>query len=202
MPLSSYVLDNGLLVIDTQADKLHICSAEPATYSDVLSLTLGNKNFGVGAVTGVPASYGAGQRVTVNPVNDGVETAAGTAISWAVVDSANSRLHAAGPLGTSMALGGSSVWKTPAFNINMPTRAGLDTATVAWINAVAASGGQVSVSRQSVVNNLVVGLKIDGVWNKFDRLWMLARQRKTTVSAVANDLLDKNLPRWKVERAS
>jgi hypothetical protein len=34
-----------------------------------------------------------------------------------------------------------------------------------------------------------------------DRLWMLARQRKTTVSAVANDLLDKALPRWEVKRA-
>jgi hypothetical protein len=35
-----------------------------------------------------------------------------------------------------------------------------------------------------------------------DRLWMLARQRRTTVSAVANDLLDKALPRWEVKRAS
>src|SRR4051794_37582105 len=33
-----------------------------------------------------------------------------------------------------------------------------------------------------------------------DRLWLLARQRRTTVSAVANDLLDKALPRWKMER--
>jgi hypothetical protein len=33
-----------------------------------------------------------------------------------------------------------------------------------------------------------------------DRLWLLARQRKTTVSAVANDLLDKALPRWRMER--
>jgi hypothetical protein len=31
-------------------------------------------------------------------------------------------------------------------------------------------------------------------------LWLLARRRKTTVSAVANDLLDKALPRWRMER--
>jgi hypothetical protein len=37
----------------------------------------------------------------------------------------------------------------------------------------------------------------DGV---HDRLWLLARQRRTTVSAVAADILDKNLPRFKVER--
>jgi hypothetical protein len=33
-----------------------------------------------------------------------------------------------------------------------------------------------------------------------DRLWLLARQKRTTVSAVATELLDKNLPRWRVER--
>lgn len=33
-----------------------------------------------------------------------------------------------------------------------------------------------------------------------DRLWFLARQRKTTVSAVANDLLDKALPRFELKR--
>lgn len=35
-----------------------------------------------------------------------------------------------------------------------------------------------------------------------DRLWMLARQRKQTVSAVLNDLLDKQLPRWEVKRVN
>jgi hypothetical protein len=34
-----------------------------------------------------------------------------------------------------------------------------------------------------------------------DRLWVLARQRKqTTVSAVAGDVLDRNLPRLRIER--
>lgn len=33
-----------------------------------------------------------------------------------------------------------------------------------------------------------------------DRLWLLARQRKQTVSAVVNDLLDKGLPRWELKR--
>lgn len=33
-----------------------------------------------------------------------------------------------------------------------------------------------------------------------DRLWLLSRQRKTTVSAVANELLDKALPRWELKR--
>jgi hypothetical protein len=33
-----------------------------------------------------------------------------------------------------------------------------------------------------------------------DRLWLLARQRKQTVSAVADDLLNKALPRWDLKR--
>jgi hypothetical protein len=33
-----------------------------------------------------------------------------------------------------------------------------------------------------------------------DRLWMLARQRRQSVSAVANDLLDTSLPRWVVKK--
>lgn len=33
-----------------------------------------------------------------------------------------------------------------------------------------------------------------------DRAWQLARQRKTTVSAVINEALDKTLPRWRIER--
>lgn len=32
-----------------------------------------------------------------------------------------------------------------------------------------------------------------------DRLWLLARKRKTTVSAVAADILDRNLPRLRIE---
>ncbi len=33
-----------------------------------------------------------------------------------------------------------------------------------------------------------------------DRLWLLARQRRTSVSTVAAEILDRNLPRYRVER--
>lgn len=32
-----------------------------------------------------------------------------------------------------------------------------------------------------------------------DRLWLLARQRRVSVSAVAAEILDKNLPHFRVE---
>ena len=33
-----------------------------------------------------------------------------------------------------------------------------------------------------------------------DRLWLLARQRRTSVSTVAAEILDRNLPRYRIER--
>jgi hypothetical protein len=33
-----------------------------------------------------------------------------------------------------------------------------------------------------------------------DRLWLVARQKKQTVSAVAADILDRNLPKFRVEK--
>jgi hypothetical protein len=46
----------------------------------------------------------------------------------------------------------------------------------------------------------VFGFRTNGVVDVHDRLWMLARQRRQSVSAVANDLLDKSLPRWVVKK--
>ena len=41
--LDNRVYDNGLTVLDTEANAVHICSAEPATYSAATTtLTLGN----------------------------------------------------------------------------------------------------------------------------------------------------------------
>jgi hypothetical protein len=57
-----------------------------------------------------------------------------------------------------------------------PTAVALDPATTAWVSAVVASGGTVSGARQTVVNNLIVGLKADGIWTKLDRLWIFAAE--------------------------
>jgi hypothetical protein len=51
-----------------------------------------------------------------------------------------------------------------------------DAATTAWINAVVAAGGSVSTGRKTLVDNLIVGLKADGVWAKLDRLYLLAAE--------------------------
>jgi hypothetical protein len=52
----------------------------------------------------------------------------------------------------------------------------LDSTTLAWVAAVIANGGTVSLNRRTIVNNLIVGLKIDGIWAKLDRLWIHAAE--------------------------
>jgi hypothetical protein len=54
--------------------------------------------------------------------------------------------------------------------------AALDPATIAWAAQVVTNGGTVSAGRKTTVNNLITGLKSDGVWTKLDRLWILAAE--------------------------
>jgi len=51
-----------------------------------------------------------------------------------------------------------------------------DTATIAWVNAVVTNGGTVSTPRKSLVNSLILNLKSTGIWQKLDRLWLLAAE--------------------------
>jgi len=58
------------------------------------------------------------------------------------------------------------------------TAAANDDATNAWVNAVISNGGTVSDDRRVLVDNLIAGLKADGVWTKLDRLWILAAENE------------------------
>jgi hypothetical protein len=94
------VLDFGLNVLDTESTHIHVCSAGTiASYSDVTTLTLGNKNFGAGNAFGSPAAGSpSGRIVNSVAITDGTITTAGTVGQWAAVDATNSRLHAVGAL--------------------------------------------------------------------------------------------------------
>ena len=120
--LSDYVLINGLTVIDTAADIVHICSAWPVDYADTLAKSLGNKNFGAGNVTGVPATASPnGRKVTTNAISNASVTASGTVNYTAVVDSVNSRLLAVGPV-TPFAVVGGNLFNLSAYDIRIPNQ--------------------------------------------------------------------------------
>lgn len=94
--LGDRVLDNGLAALDTECDKIFVCSSAPTTYTEATStFALGNKNFGVGSAFGAPAAGSPdGRKVTSVAITDGTITANGTVGFWAAVDSVNSRLLA------------------------------------------------------------------------------------------------------------
>jgi hypothetical protein len=58
------------------------------------------------------------------------------------------------------------------------TPAALNLATTAWVAAVVTNGGSVSEVRKAIVDNLIVGLKTDGIFNKLDRLWIYAAENE------------------------
>lgn len=119
--LADYVLDNGLTVIDTLADEIHILAADPTTYSDVTTNTLGKKTFSAGGAFGSPAAGSPnGRKVASTAFTDGNITTSGTAAKWAVVDTANSRLLANGALASSVAVSSGGTFGLPSFNIRIP----------------------------------------------------------------------------------
>jgi hypothetical protein len=54
--------------------------------------------------------------------------------------------------------------------------------------------------KRPVVASKTTGRKLILPDDVHDRLWLLARQRRQTVSAVAAEILDRNLPRFTVSR--
>lgn len=87
--LDDYVLEGALNRFD-EATHLHICSAEPTSFANVASVSLGVKagpTFAAFA-DGTPS----GRKVVCNAIDDGEVTADGEATHWALVDQTNSRL--------------------------------------------------------------------------------------------------------------
>lgn len=122
--LNPLILDDGLSVLTTTADRIDLCSAEPADFATATgSASLGNRgNYFVSA----PADRAAGGReVTAAAVTDGAVTAAGEAVAthWAIVDTTAGQLLAAGPLAAPQTVTGGNTWTAPAFAIGIPNPA-------------------------------------------------------------------------------
>ncbi len=120
--VSDYVLDAALAKLDTEANRLDVCSQSPTSYAEATSTyTLGNKtSLSVGApADGTPD----GREVTVAAITDGAVTATGTATHWALSDTGNSRLLAAGALSAGQALTSGNTFTLTAFTVRIPDAA-------------------------------------------------------------------------------
>lgn len=115
--LNDRVLDNGLTVLDTEATTLHICSAEPTVFGTLNSL--GSKTLAAGDITLGDGTV-SGRRAIVAALTGGSVSSTGTATSYAIVDTTNSRLLAAGALSASQSVTSGNTFSTSAFNITIP----------------------------------------------------------------------------------
>lgn len=117
--LNDRVFDNGLTVLDTEANKILITSAEPATYTEAnATYALGNST---SLSIGAPQDRsGGGREVVVAAITDGSVTGTGTATHYAIVDTVNSRLLAAGSLTASQAVTSGNTFTLTSVAIGIP----------------------------------------------------------------------------------
>jgi hypothetical protein len=117
--LNDRVLDNGLTVLDTEADKIVITSQAATTYAEA------NATYALGNSTSLsiaaPTDRGAGGReVVVAAISDGAVTATGTASHYAIIDTVNSRLLAVSTLTTSQAVTNGNTFTLSSISIGIP----------------------------------------------------------------------------------
>ena len=117
--LNDRVFDNGLTVLDTEANKITITSAEATTF------LAGNTTLALGSSTtlsiAAPADRtGGGRKVTAAAITDGSVSASGTATHYAVLDTVNSRLLATGSLTASQVVTSGNTFTLSAFDIGIP----------------------------------------------------------------------------------
>lgn len=121
--LNDRVYDNGLTVLDTEADKVYITSAEATTYTQAITTyALGNKSLAAGDVT-LADNSPSGRKAVVGALTGGSVTANGTATHWAIVDSVNSRLLAANALSASQSVTNGNTFNLPSFTAGSTTDA-------------------------------------------------------------------------------
>jgi hypothetical protein len=119
--IADRVFDNGLTVLDTEANAVHVCSAEPTTYleaTDTLSLgSSASVNFGAPQDN---AGAEGGREVVMAAIIDGSITATGTVTHFAIVDTVNSRLLVTGPLSPSQAVTDGNDFSLGAITVGLP----------------------------------------------------------------------------------
>jgi len=117
--LNDRVFDNGLTVLDTEANAIHVTSQEATDYTEATSTyTLGNST---SLSIGAPADRtGGGRKVAVAAISDGSITGTGTVTHYAIVDTVNSRLLATAALTASQSVTTGNTFTLATFDIGIP----------------------------------------------------------------------------------
>jgi hypothetical protein len=117
--LNDRVFDNGLTILDTEANKIVITSQEATTYTEA------NATYALGDSTSLsiaaPSDRAAGGReVVVAAITDGSVTATGTASHYAIIDTVNSRLLATSTLTANQAVTSGNTFTLSTVSISIP----------------------------------------------------------------------------------
>ena len=117
--LNDRVFDNGLTVLDTEANRIDVTSQEASSYASATSThTLGNST---SLSIGSPADRsGGGREVTVGAISDGSISGTGTATHYAIVDTNNNRLLVTGALSASQSVTSGNTFSLAAFTVGIP----------------------------------------------------------------------------------
>lgn len=119
--LHNDVFDNGLSVLDTLADAVHITSAEATTYAN--ATTGGSNSLGSSSSLSIGAPSdrsGGGREVTVAAISDGSVSNGGTATHYALVDVSATKLLVTGSLSASQSVTSGNTFSLASFTIGIP----------------------------------------------------------------------------------
>lgn len=117
--LNDRVFDNGLSVLDTEANKILLTSQEATTYAEA------NATYALGNSTSLSIAApsdksGGGREVVVAAISDGSITGTGSATHYAIVDTSNSRLLATSTLSSSQSVTSGNSFTLASFTIGIP----------------------------------------------------------------------------------
>jgi hypothetical protein len=113
--LGDHVIDNGLIVLSSEANAFWLCSADPtADYATANGLRLASKS---GVPFGAPEVYLNGSSVVSIAILDGNGLINGVCTHWAAVDTVNMRVLARGPLDASAPIAIGQTFRLPSFSI-------------------------------------------------------------------------------------
>ena len=117
--LNDRVFDNGLTILDTEANAVHVTSQEATTYAEAITTyTLGNST---SLSIGAPADRsGGGRKVTVAAISDASITGTGTVTRYALVDTTNTRLLATAALTASQSVTTGNTFTLATFDVGIP----------------------------------------------------------------------------------
>ena len=117
--LDNRVFDNGLSVLDLEANAIYVTSQQAVSYVDATATSaLGNSTSL--SIAAPQDRAGGGREVVVAAITDGSVTGTGTATHYAIVDTINSRLLAAGTLSASQAVTTGNTFTLSSVSIGIP----------------------------------------------------------------------------------